>query len=278
MSQYSVTYTHSAEDILKPISDTRALYNMRTQEFGTEYKKITVCSKPIFNPHKLERMDKSPRVSYKQDKDSPISDSSIKRAIDKVFQIAYANNFDYFITLTLDESKISRSDVDEIKHKLNIWLDNKVRRNEFKYILVPEYHADGQSIHFHGLCSGQLSLIDSGTVHVAGHKKPMKREKAKRLGLEGTTIFNLDNWTYGFSTVLELSGNRGAVSNYVCKYITKDSKKILGRFYLSGGKGLIRSVPTTYDNTDFSKFDAGYQVSLPDFGIAFKYRTEKEGE
>lgn len=249
---------------------------------------MTCFSRQIFNPHKLElvrgkdRWKAKPKPTPPQDgtaSKKPAAENrnesrndNVKRAKDKVFEIAYANNFAYFITLTLDEAKISRTNKEEIKRALNVWLQNLVQRSGFLYVFCPEYHADGQAIHFHGLCSGNLNLTDSGTVLCEGYKEPIKATKAARLGLQGRTVYNLDNWKYGFSTVVKLDDQKERTALYITKYIVKDNNKILGRYFYSGGKGLIRQVPTEYRNYPYTEFDGKEHVVLENF-LAVKYAT-----
>ncbi|MEG0110218.1 MAG: hypothetical protein RR675_03805, partial [Oscillospiraceae bacterium] len=219
------------------------MYNTRLKYFGDEFTKITCFSKPIFNPYKMERhkppkkdkpvivdtddtddtLDDIPE-QYKKKEPSKTSErqDALKRARDKVFEISFANDFQYFITLTLDETKISRTEKSVIAKALNIWFQNLVSRcSGFKYVFCPEYHADGKAIHFHGLCCGDLQLEDSGTVLVKGFDKPIRIAKAARLGLQGKTVYNLKNWKYGHSTVVKLDGEKENVALYITKYITK---------------------------------------------------------
>lgn len=283
--------------VLKPQSAAQCLYNTRLKYFGDEFTKITCFSKPVFNPHGVEKHkkfkyeDKAQKDFEKQlndyyaqlNKDDTTQVDSqdtrkekrtdaVKRAKDKVFEIAFANDFQYFITLTLDKEKISRTNKDEIIHALNIWLQNLVARCGFMYVLCPEYHEDEQAIHFHGLCSGSLKLVDSGTVLVDNFKKPIHVDKAQRMGFTGRTVYNLENWKYGFSTVLELDNQKERVALYVTKYIVKDSDKIIGRYYYSGGKGLVRQVPTEYQNYPYSEFNGNEITILPNC-LAVKYKT-----
>ena len=211
-------------------------------------------------------------MTYSQDTSNESRKDSIKRAKDKVFEICFANEFQYFITLTLDEAKISRTNKEEIRDALTHWLRNRVRYSGLMYVLIPEYHKDGQAIHFHGLVKGNLKLTDSGTVYVPGYEKPMKKERAERLGLVGKTVYNLDDWQYGFSTCVALDENKERTALYITKYITKENDKIIGRFYYSGGKGLQRKVPTEYRNYPYSEFNAQEQVVLPGV-LAVKYKT-----
>lgn len=275
---YSISATESSHpvsvgaDILTPLTEAQALYNTRLQYFGEDFTKIACFSKPIFNPHKYEQHKPKGRTSYSQDTENESRKDSIKRAKDKVFQICYANDFKYFITLTLDETKISRVDVEAIKKALGTWLKNLVYRYGVFYVLVPEYHADGQAIHFHGLMGGNLKIEDSGTVLVPGHEKPMKAERAKRLGLTGRTVYNLPQWPYGFSTAIELDREKERTAVYITKYITKDNDKITGKFYYSGGKALKRDVPTEYRNYPYCQFE-GLETKILDGVLAVKYKT-----
>lgn len=87
----------------------------------------------------------------------------------------------------------------------------------------------------------------------------------------GQIEFNLSGWKYGFSTVIKLDG-RSAIVRYVTKYITKSNEKILGKFYLSGGKHLKREVPADYLDYDYSSFD-GQEYKIPNAGMSVKYKT-----
>lgn len=168
---------------------------------------------------------------------------------------------------------MKRKSAERIKsHALTIWLQNLVARNGFQYVFCPEYHADGEAIHFHGLCSGDLSLEDSGTVYCKGFDKPVSVEKALRIGLSGETVYNLKNWKYGFSTVLKLDGQKERTAVYLTKYIVKDNDKIIGRYYYSGGKRLNRQVPTEYRNYPYSEFN-GEEITILPNCLAVKYKT-----
>lgn len=179
---------------------------------------------------------------------NPPSHISIRRAQQRLKELLRSNSFDNFVTITLDGAKIDRYDYGAIIKPLNKWLDNRVQRRGYKYVLVPEFHKDG-AIHFHGLMSGDMELVDSGTVKVHGRKKPVSLATYKRhyKGQPCSTIYNVSDWRYGFTTVVKLRQsssaaadvpiqyNSAAVANYISKYITKDSVKVGGRWYLSGG-------------------------------------------
>ena len=180
-------------------------------------------------------------------------DRSRRRAKAKIYDIAMSNNWDFFVTFTLNPDKIERFDAEKCMKSLKNWLDNRVRRHGLKYILVPERHKDG-GIHFHGfVAGGDLRPVDSGHKDKLGH-----------------TVYNLDGWGYGFSTAIRLYGDRRAACGYVCKYISKSDCKVGGRWYYSGGD-LCLPVVSYCELTvrDLVGMDGGesYCFEIPEAGL-----------
>lgn len=68
-------------------------------------------------------------------------------------RLALANDFRWFVTLTLAPDKVDRYDAGEVVRKLSQWCNNQVKRRGLKYVLVPERHKDG-ALHF--LCCASL--------------------------------------------------------------------------------------------------------------------------
>lgn len=232
-------------------------YNARIKQYPDGSQEILVCSKQIFNPENLE----SPYSDYEdfsedKKKKSPcdaLDSRAIRRAKKNIKDYILCNNFEYFITLTLDKRNVSRDNYKEIIIKMNTWLDNNVRRKGLQYLIVPEFHKNG-SIHFHGLINESLEMLDSGTVSVKGLKKPIKISTYKRYypGKEYQTVYNIPGWKYGFSTAIQLYGDKRAVANYIGKYLEKDFQKVGGRYYLHSNN---LSQPTVvYSWADFSQF------------------------
>jgi hypothetical protein len=195
---------------------------------------------------------------------------NLKRARDKVFEIASANKWDYMVTLTLDKEKINRYDKSEVLKLVSKWLDNKVQRRGLKYLIVPEYHKDG-AIHFHGLFNDALDFVSAERYKIRGNKKPIGLSTLRKYGFKPTDeqvqeVFNVKDFPYGFTTALKLDGNVTAVSLYMTKYITKDLKKIFGSYYKAGGK-IARALPFELHNIDFDglgNFPGCKTVELPD--------------
>lgn len=211
---------------------------------------IIASSAPIFKPKgwedqslrpdpvKPEQGRKDPRAKVnKSDKED--LERARRRARAKVRRLALANEFKWFVTLTLDPAKVDSLDVAAVTRKLNQWCSNQVKRRGLRYILVPELHKSGR-VHYHGFFSDSLEAVDSGTITgVPGSKGPRKprsaRQRAEWLEAGGKVVCNLPGWTYGFTTAVELYGEYERAVAYVCKYIGKESQKVGGRWYYSGG-------------------------------------------
>ena len=181
----------------------------------------------------LERMEDQARQ-----RDSDSLARSKRRARTSVRDYALNTPFRYFVTLTLDGARVDRYDPAAVTRALNVWCDNQVRRKGLAYVLVAELHKDG-AIHFHGFFNDALPVVDSGTMVPPGGGKPKRpRSAAQRAAWAaqgGRTVYNLPSWSLGFTTALELYGDRHAAVGYVCKYITKAQAKVGGRWYYSGG-------------------------------------------
>ena len=183
-------------------------------------------------------ISKQKRVSGKKsDGDDMLR--SMRRARANVRRLALANDFTYFVTLTLDRQKIDRYDGATITKALNRWCDNMVRRYGLQYVLVPEQHKDG-AFHFHGFFNGCVKAVESGHTDGSGHM-----------------IYNLPQWTFGFTAAIRLYGNYPQAVGYVCKYIGKQGgERPLGRWYYSGGA--LQKPQKTYADMDYRDLQESY--------------------
>lgn len=260
-----------------------AKYNVRYKYITSKDGSLSLyeemyCDRFIFNPHGVEEHNREHRVHREQwqnqldemygfdskYKSEVFVDDNIKRskrrAKSHLLDYALCNNFSCFVTLTLSGEKIDRTDYKAIIGKFSIWLDNRVRRQGLCYVAVPELHRDG-AIHFHVLCNDVLKVVDSGTVIRPNGGRPVKQATAIRQGYNITdcrTVYNITDWTLGFSTMYHTYGDVRAVANYIVKYITKGDKKIGGRWYYSGGdllKPLYRYDYVSFNDVDDYDYD-----------------------
>ena len=172
---------------------------------------------------------------------------SMRRARAKLRRLALANDFKWFVTLTLDPAKIDREDGKAVAKALSTWADNMVRRKGLKYVLVPELHKKG-GIHFHGFFNDAVEVVDSGHRDGAGHP-----------------IFNLPEWHLGFTTAIALYGDYPSAVGYVTKYIGKQGVRPMGRWYYSGGR--LAEPSKTYADFDRCELREEYCGKAVEFSI-----------
>ncbi len=147
---------------------------------------------------------------------------SLARTKNTIYNIARSHSWKWFVTFTFNRTKTDASDFKEIMRKMSRNMNNTQQRKcpNLKYIVVPELHMDKTNYHFHGLFAGcdELQFVFSG--------------KFDRKS--GRPIFNIPNWSWGFSTAT-LVDDCAAASSYICKYITKETEHYLfgQRRYLS---------------------------------------------
>ena len=199
------------------------------------------ASEDYAHPKKVpagHRSDDGPKEERRPGATLEDIERSMRRARAKLRRLALANDFKYFVTLTLDPSKVDSHDGAAVVKKLNAWCSNMVQREGLKYILVPERHKKG-GIHFHGFFNDALPVEDSGLLRLPWSKRPRRpknqSERQEWLKAGGRIVYNLPRWSLGFTTALDLYGSYPAAVAYVCKYIGKDGEKPAGRWYYSGG-------------------------------------------
>ena len=154
-----------------------------------------------------------PDFVSEEKKDKPVNDeklsNNISRSKSKVFEYAYCNHWDYFITLTISPEKYDRYNLKAYVKDLGKFINNYNTNHHSKisYIFIPEQHKDG-AWHMHGLISGILPkhLIINGNGYL---DFPMYAKK------------------FGFCSLSPIK-NHEAVSKYITKYVTKE---MLSRSY-----------------------------------------------
>lgn len=205
-------------------------------------KSMTVFDRPTFMPDGWSLSDKSDsdRKGKKGKSSQPDNEEnrrkSYARAKNNLFDLLLCTpSLDSFVTLTFSPDEVNRGDYTEIVKRISVWLDNRVRRHGLQYVLVPEYHKDGESVHFHGLMNfGSLSTARAINQKEGSRYfgKPLKDNK-------GRPIYNISDFPFGHTTVIPIDGENGreACAKYCYKYIIKSGgQKVGGRYYLSGGK------------------------------------------
>lgn len=225
------------------LSKFDALYTARVKYYPGDEKpvELLIFDRPTFNPHGVESSveksssrifsqvgaeDPKPSEDSEEFDESADGDSVSRQGYNRARRRAYDfircnPQLDTFLTLTFNGEKVDRSSYSSIVRPLNTWLDNRVRRNGLSYILCPEYHKDGENIHFHGLANfSSLKLENSG------HRR------------KGKAVYNITDFPYGFTTAIKVTGEQRQTycAGYIFKYMGKQGpQKVGGRYFLSGG-------------------------------------------
>lgn len=149
---------------------------------------------------------KEPKTRTEQDIEHS-RNVSMNRTVQKIYEIARSNRWEYFITLTFDPQKHNSKNYDYITQIMHDWLKDlkKYYAPDLIYLIVPELHADGQKYHFHGVFAncGAIPFVDSGHY------------------IDGEPIYNIGAYKFGWSTATKVK-DTFRVSSYITKYITKD--------------------------------------------------------
>ncbi len=220
----------------------------------------------VFNhPSKVRIKGFEPRDKQIQD-NKPNSDpvaliDSLRRTKTRLSDIVVSNNFDLFCTFTFADD---RQNVNRLKKQMSKWLNHQQERTgKFAYLIVPEFHKDGQSIHFHALFKDYGgALVDTG-------------HKTKR----GQPSLVIKSYKLGYSTAVEIDDIE-KVGSYVKKYITKDMPQFNGKKRYWCSHGLIRPDkvlnPVAFP-ADMRDFTEEYQMTTMRLHIAHK-RIDLIGE
>lgn len=228
----------SASDNEKKFAVSGSRYHLVTQ-FGGDLYKIT--QHYGLRPYPV----RGPRAESKHS-DVKLG-SSVSRTRRLVLELALANDWDYFITMTLDQKKVDRFDLDAWHSKFQDWL--KYRRKKYgwkiSYLLVPEQHGDG-AWHCHGLIKGvmPLDLVPFSNMDKAGYRTEDGHRLPRKLRDSDYLDWREYRQSFGFVSLGPLRSQQAA-SFYVSKYITKDLARCVskcGKHMYWPSKGLNRPV------------------------------------
>lgn len=173
------------------------------------------------------------------------------RARSMVLQYALCNDWDYFITITVNPDRFDRWDLDRIYSYMSQWFRDyrkKHGKSCIRYVLVPEHHKDG-AWHFHGLISGIPRK------HISDFVPGIHPQKLVVAGYK--------NWgplanAVGFVSLSPLRNPVGAAF-YVVKYITKEHARsdfYQHLYYCS------RGLKTAHPVADCYTYDSGLESAL----------------
>lgn len=135
-------------------------------------------------------------------------ENNLIRSKSKVFELSLCNDWDYFVTLTLDSKKYDRYNLKKYIKDLSQFIrdQRKSKESDIKYLLIPEQHKDG-AWHLHGFMKGipALDIVSNGNFDKSGNPYVHWLPYFKK---------------FGFMSMGEIQDDIGA-SFYIRKYISK---------------------------------------------------------
>jgi hypothetical protein len=153
-------------------------------------------------------------------------DENTNKTRGRIFELAYCNQWDYFITLTISGDKHNRYDLHNYHKDLSQWIRNynKKYATDIKYLLIPEMHKNG-AWHEHGFLMGipesHLKINENGYLDWLEYKSK-----------------------FGYCSIDKVH-NQEAAAKYITKYISKNLsdcvKQVNAKMYYCS-QGLRRSV------------------------------------
>lgn len=161
--------------------------------------------------------------------------NNISRARSTVFEYAYCNPWDYFVTLTISPERFNRYQLNDYVKVLGKFINNYHTNHHSKisYLLIPERHKDG-AWHMHGLMSGILP-------------------KHLIINSNGYLDFPMYSRKFGYCSLSPVKSH-DRVSKYITKYISKDFLQMpYGQRLYYCSKGLKKSeLLYQFENVDSS--------------------------
>ena len=208
------------------------------KKYGDKYK-ITICQIDVWKQETeyiengLEKEKESDEIGKRR--------NNISRAKGKVFEYAKCNEWDYFVTLTLDRMKKDRYNLQAFISELGRFIRNERIRtgSDIKYLLIPEQHKDG-AWHMHGYFRG-IPQIDV-TCNAYGY-------------------FSWERYAerFGYCSLDKIK-DKDKCDNYITKYISKEmgglaiekNKKL---YYSSRGLSTAETIHQAYTFEKLNKPD-----------------------
>lgn len=172
------------------------------------------------NDYKESDIFRPPKPEAEKTKDN------IRRAARMVEAYALCNEWDWFVTLTLNKNLRDRRDLDGFRNDfMQLIRDYRKKIPSMEAVLVPELHRNKDGWHLHGLIKG---LPESELRPFTIKEKLPKyiREQLK----QGKQVYDWPKYRNSFGWVdVEAIRNRDASARYITKYLSKDYQEITAK-------------------------------------------------
>lgn len=216
------------------------------KEMGDSVKVVQLRSvrKKGLENGKVERKTQKKKIGYEK------LEAATSRAKRMVKEYALCNEWDYFVTFTIEKEKFDRYDLKAYYKAFGEFIHNYNRRctedEKVRYILIPEMHEDG-AWHMHGLVNG-----------IRG-RDLVKNE-------HGYLVWK--QYTEKFGRIMSLGKirDKNKVSSYITKYISKNMARSVSEYgahlyYCSRG---LKTGTVIYRGTEKVTVTSGWDFERAD--------------
>lgn len=177
----------------------------------------------------------SPIETSEEDK----QERSKRRAYTAIKDLALTNCFELFATFTF---KDKRDNHEFCKQRMNGWLKRQRKQDKsFQYMVVPELHKDGISLHFHALIAGYKGKLVRA-INPSTNRPLVKRHRK---------VYDFPSYTLGHSEVYQIGEteeDRIKSGFYLLKYVKKDMPIFKSKKRYWASRGLAK--PLTIENPE----------------------------
>lgn len=193
----------------------------------------TIHNAPVVSPNEVcapkRKRPKSEKRGGTTEQSETRFAQSVSRARNRIFELAFCNEFQFFCTFTQSAEMRDRFNLDEFRKDLSQFIRNQNRGREkpIKYLLIPEPHLNSRdkkdigAWHMHGLLMGLTA--DDLREFTLKDKIPLNLKNRIK---SGEKVYNWEKYSkkFGYFTCTEIKSQEGC-SKYLTKYITKDLAK-----------------------------------------------------
>lgn len=214
----------------------------------------------VYHTHDIEKDTKFNfkfNEEFKTDEEE-IERISLSRTKRNIRELALCNDFEYFITITLDRKSCSREILTDCQELLKKNLKKYKRKNSsFGYLIITEKHKKG-GFHFHGFVKGidisnLIRYTEDDFDLSKGNELPYKLIRSIQRG-DVIYHFDLFDSNIGYNTLSPIR-DYVACCTYIQKYITKDCiRNEHNQIYISS-RGLKKAKREELMPFDIEKFD-----------------------
>lgn len=198
--------------------------------------------------------------------------NNVVRARSVIEQLGNCNEWDYFVTFTIDPAKYDRYDFKDFYTPFSKFVNNYKRKTgvKFRYVFVPEQHKDG-AWHLHGLIGG----LPESHLRQFGLDERLPEYIRNKL-MNGYKLYEWPDFAKRFGyTVVEPLRDADRAANYITKYIGKgfanDGRFKNARLFIPS-LGLNRAEQLVKGCADMTGFSPVYEC---EFSKVYKFSKEE---